>query len=120
MSSDALRAMSERPAYADFEPGADSPLFDIHSPAGIRDFLFEPDGRVQHVVERHLYGKMLVDIVCSHEVESTQRHLLHIAQSHDTYSMDSRSLKVVKEGQTEARTVPELRRIADIGIRKVR
>ena len=120
MSSDALRAMSERPAYADFEPGADSPLFDIHCPAGIRDFLFEPDGRVQHVVERHLYGKMLVDIVCSHEVESIQRHLLHIAEPHDTYSMDSRSLKVVKEGQTEARTVPELRRITDVCVRKVR
>ena len=45
---------------------------------------------------------MLVDIVCSHEVESIQRHLLHIAKSHDTYSMDSRPLEVVKEGQAEA------------------
>ena len=42
--------------YADFESGTDSPLFDIHRPACIRDFLFEPDGRIQHVVERHLHG----------------------------------------------------------------
>ena len=102
MSSDALRAMSERITYTYFEAGADSPLFDIHSPAGIRDFLFEPDGRIQHVVERHLHREMLVDIVCSHKVESIQRHLPHIAEPHDAYRMDSRSLKVVKEGQTEA------------------
>ena len=101
--------LSQGPAYADLETGADSPLLHLDRPSGIRDVLPEPDCGIQHVVECHLDREMPVDLVGRRKIKSMERHLLHITEPHDADRMYPRALKIVQEGKTEAGAVSESR-----------